>query len=58
MCSSDLAIPALIFYNILQGKVARARARMESFADEFSSIMSRQIDQRVATSEREHERVG
>ena len=51
------AIPALIFYNILQGKVARARARMESFADEFSSIMSRQIDQRVATSEREHERV-
>ena len=52
------AIPALIFYNILQGKVARARARMESFADEFSSIMSRQIDQRVATSEREHERVG
>ena len=51
------AIPALIFYNILQGKVARARARMESFADEFSSIMSRQIDQRVATGEREHERV-
>jgi biopolymer transport protein TolQ len=53
------AIPALIFYNILQGKVARARARMESFADEFSSIMSRQIDQRAAAaSERDHERVG
>ena len=38
------AIPALIFYNILQGKVARSQARMESFADEFSSILSRQID--------------
>ena len=42
------AIPALIFYNILQGKVARSQARMESFADEFSSILSRQIDQHVA----------
>ncbi|HEY8581027.1 MAG TPA: protein TolQ [Beijerinckiaceae bacterium] len=41
------AIPALIFYNILQGKVARSQARMESFADEFSSILSRQIDQHV-----------
>ena len=38
------AIPALIFYNILQGRVARTQARMESFADEFSSILSRQID--------------
>jgi biopolymer transport protein TolQ len=47
------AIPALIFYNILQGKVARAQARMESFADEFSSILSRQIDQHVAG---EHDR--
>ena len=42
------AIPALIFYNILQGRVARAQARMESFADEFSSILSRQIDHHVA----------
>jgi biopolymer transport protein TolQ len=42
------AIPALVFYNILQGRVARAQARMESFADEFSSILSRQIDQHVA----------
>ena len=50
------AIPALIFYNILQGKVARAPARMESFADEFSSILSRQIDQHVATNDRERER--
>ena len=43
------AIPALIFYNILQGKVARSQARLESFADEFSSILSRQIDHHVAT---------
>ncbi len=43
------AIPALIFYNILQGRVARSQARMESFADEFSSILSRQIDQHVAS---------
>ena len=43
------AIPALIFYNVLQGRVARAQARMESFADEFSSILSRQIDHHVAT---------
>ena len=43
------AIPALIFYNMLQGRVARAQARMESFADEFSSILSRQIDHHVAT---------
>ena len=39
------AIPALIFYNILQGRVAQMQARLEAFADEFSSIMSRQIDQ-------------
>jgi biopolymer transport protein TolQ len=38
------AIPALIAYNKFQGDVARAQARMESFADEFSSILSRQID--------------
>ena len=43
------AIPALIFYNILQGRVARSQARLESFADEFSSILSRQIDQHVAS---------
>ena len=43
------AIPALIFYNIMQGKVARTQARLESFADEFSSILSRQIDHHVST---------
>ena len=39
------AIPALIAYNKLSGRRGRAQARMESFADEFSSILSRQIDQ-------------
>jgi len=41
------AIPALIAYNKLQGDVARSQARLESFADEFSSILSRQIDQHL-----------
>ena len=41
------AIPALIFYNKLQGEVAKNQARIEGFADEFSSILSRQIDQHV-----------
>ena len=41
------AIPALVFFNNLQGVVAKFQARMESFADEFSSILSRQIDQHV-----------
>ena len=41
------AIPALIFFNNLQGVVAKFQARMESFADEFSSILSRQIDHHV-----------
>jgi biopolymer transport protein TolQ len=46
------AIPALIAYNKLQGEVAKNQARMESFADEFSAILSRQIDQH-AGAERE-----
>jgi biopolymer transport protein TolQ len=47
------AIPALIAYNKMQGDVARAQARMESFADEFSAILSRQIDQHAASSNRD-----
>ena len=38
-------VPALIAYNKLQGDVAKMQARLEGFADEFSSILSRQIDQ-------------
>lgn len=39
------AIPALIAYNKFQGDVAKKQARLEGFADEFSAILSRQIDQ-------------
>ena len=39
------AIPALIAYNKLQGEVSKHQGRLEGFADEFSSILSRQIDQ-------------
>ncbi|MCI0468279.1 MAG: protein TolQ [Beijerinckiaceae bacterium] len=42
------AIPALIAYNKFQGDVAKKQARLEGFADEFSAILSRQIDQRGA----------
>ena len=47
------AIPALIAYNKLQGDVAKGQARMESFADEFSAILSRQIDAHMP-----HDRAG
>ncbi|HXG79986.1 MAG TPA: protein TolQ [Methyloceanibacter sp.] len=38
------AIPAVIFYNKFNSEVARHAARLEGFADEFSAILSRQID--------------
>jgi biopolymer transport protein TolQ len=42
------AIPAVIAYNIFQKQTARAQGRLEGFADEFSAILSRQIDERQA----------
>jgi biopolymer transport protein TolQ len=42
------AIPALMAYNKLQSEVAKATSRLEAFADEFSAILSRQIDERLA----------
>jgi biopolymer transport protein TolQ len=42
------AIPAVLAYNKLQGEVAKAQTRLEAFADEFSAILSRQIDERLA----------
>ena len=42
------AIPALMAYNKLQAEVAKAQNRLEAFADEFSAILSRQIDERLA----------
>jgi biopolymer transport protein TolQ len=41
------AIPAVIAYNKLQSDAAKAIGRMEGFADEFSAIISRQIDERM-----------
>lgn len=42
------AIPAVLAYNKLQAEVSKAQTRMEGFADEFSAILSRQIDERIA----------
>jgi biopolymer transport protein TolQ len=41
------AIPAVIAYNKFSGDAGKLVARMESFADEFSAILSRQIDERL-----------
>jgi biopolymer transport protein TolQ len=41
------AIPAVIFYNKFASEVAKQGSRMEGFADEFSAILSRQIDERA-----------
>lgn len=41
------AIPAVIAYNKFSGDAGKLVARMEAFADEFSAILSRQIDERL-----------
>lgn len=41
------AIPAVIAYNKFNAEVTHLGGRMESFADEFSAILSRQIDERT-----------
>ena len=41
------AIPATIFYNKFTVEVNRQTQRLEGFADEFSAILSRQIDERA-----------
>ena len=40
------AIPATIFYNKLSSDVGKITTRLEGFADEFSAILSRQIDEK------------
>ena len=40
------AIPAVIFYNKFTHEVSRHAQRLEGFADEFSAILSRQMDAR------------
>ena len=42
------AIPAVIAYNKLSSDVTKLGSRMEGFADEFSAILSRQIDEKIA----------
>ena len=42
------AIPATIFYNKFNAEVAKQATRLEGFADEFSAILSRQIDERAS----------
>ncbi len=44
------AIPAVIAYNKLTADAGKLGMRLESFADEFSAILSRQIDERTASA--------
>ncbi|OLP53616.1 protein TolQ [Rhizobium rhizosphaerae] len=41
------AIPAVIAYNKFTADAGKMTARMEGFADEFSAILSRQIDEKL-----------
>ncbi|QBK31714.1 protein TolQ [Roseitalea porphyridii] len=47
------AIPALVAYNKLINDAGKLGARMEAFADEFSAILSRQIDERMSQTQRQ-----
>jgi biopolymer transport protein TolQ len=47
------AIPAVIAYNKFSKDLARVQNRLEGFADEFSAILSRQIDERASPPLRE-----
>ncbi|EDQ34367.1 TolQ protein [Hoeflea phototrophica DFL-43] len=42
------AIPAVIAYNKFSSDAGKLSGRMEGFADEFSGILSRQIDERMS----------
>ncbi len=41
------AIPATIFYNMYASDASKVASRLENFADEFSAIISRQLDERA-----------
>jgi len=41
------AIPAVIFYNRFVNEIGRYSTRLDAFADEFSSILSRQLDEKA-----------
>jgi biopolymer transport protein TolQ len=42
------AIPAVIAYNKLSNDASKISQRLEGFADEFSAILSRQVDERAS----------
>lgn len=42
------AIPAVIFYNRFVAEIGRYVNQLDAFADEFSAILSRQLDEKVA----------
>jgi biopolymer transport protein TolQ len=42
------AVPAVIFYNKFVNDISRYSSRLETFADEFSAILSRQLDEKAA----------
>ena len=42
------AIPAVIFYNKFVNDISRYTSRLEGFSDEFSAILSRQLDEKAA----------
>jgi biopolymer transport protein TolQ len=44
------AIPATVFYNKLSSDVGKVISRLEGFADEFSAILSRQIDEKQSNA--------
>ncbi len=41
------AIPAVIFYNRFVGEIGRYSTRLDAFTDEFSAILSRQLDEKA-----------
>ncbi len=41
------AIPAVIFYNRYVNEISRYTTRLDAFADEFSAILSRQLDEKA-----------
>jgi biopolymer transport protein TolQ len=41
------AIPAVIFYNKFSSDIGKIGTRLETFGDEFSAIISRQLDERL-----------
>jgi biopolymer transport protein TolQ len=41
------AIPAVIFYNRFVNEIGRYGTRLDAFADEFSAILSRQLDEKA-----------